>query len=133
MTIQGMVSNQGYIQAPTTDVPPQSPLSENEKAGVSNDDRPILPTAGLFDAVGVVLDLSMGNRDVLGAYDRLNKSEQRQFLDIIASVLDQGVVGTETLEVRGEAQRVFVSTRLGDAQLRHARPYPASSHIDLRV
>lgn len=83
----------------------------------------ILPTGSLFDAVGVVLDLSSEARDVMGAVASLEGEERNMFLDIIASVFQQGVVGTETLEVDGQPYESFVTTRLGDPKLMHAKPY----------
>lgn len=98
---------------------------------------PILPTGSLFDAVGVVLDLSLEGRDLLGAYSQLNSDDRSVFLDIVASLLSQGVVGRETLEVNGEAYSCFVTTRLGDPRLMHACPYRGSeagaSFLDLQA
>ena len=86
----------------------------------------ILPTGSIFDAVGVVLDLSSETRDALGAVSGLEGEERNQFLEIIASVLNRGVVGTETLEVNGQPYESFATTRLGDPRLMHAKPYYGS-------
>ncbi len=74
----------------------------------------------------MVLDLSSDARDIMGTIAALEGEERNQFLDIIAGVLQQGVVGTETLEVNGQPYESFVTTRLGDPRLMHAKPYPGS-------
>lgn len=82
-----------------------------------------IPTGTIFDAVGVVLDLSLEGRSLLGTYENMNNQDQGAFLDMLSSVLDSGIVGTETLEVNGQAYTTDAASRLGDPRLMHSPPY----------
>ena len=100
-----------------------APTATAPTTGNAAQDPKLIPTATLFDAVGVVLDLSLENRDVVGAYSQLSSSDKSAFLNQLSELMQQGVVGTETLEVRGEAYTTDITTRLGDETLRHAPQY----------
>ncbi len=152
MTLQGI---QGSLNSALQDVAvqavapraadpaPQSPPPSNAKSTVpvatpvSVDSGPLIPTASLFDAVGVVLNLSDSGRDLMGTLARVSVSERPAFIEMVADLLQHGVVGTETLEVNGEPYTAFATTRLGDAQLRHAKPYhaelPPQPRLDIRI
>lgn len=70
--------------------------------------------------------LNMSSRDlsaVLPGQNGLSKDEYNDFLKVLSNLLKRGVVGTEELRVRDQKQTTFVTTRLGDPVLRHARPY----------
>ena len=90
--------------------------------GSADTGAPLIPTAALFDAVDVVLDLSKEGRDLYGSYSALSQEDRSLFIDIIGNVMGQGVVGNESLEVRGSSQKSYASTRLGSEELRHAKP-----------
>jgi hypothetical protein len=92
-----------------------------------------LPTGALFDAVGVVLDLSMEGRDLLGAYASLNPSDRAAFVDMLAGLLARGIVGTETVSIDNRPYQTDVVTRLGDPRLMHAAPYRDRSTGPSRV
>ena len=129
-TLLPVVSQQ--TMRPGTEVPEKSATAPN-----ALEIPPVLPTGSLFDAVGVVLDLSLESRDLLGAYAQLSAEDRSAFLDIVAGLLSQGVVGTETLEVNGEPHTCFITTRLGDPRLMHARLYrgdaAGAQYLDLQA
>jgi len=129
-TLLPVVSQQ--TMRPKTEVPEKSATVPS-----ALETPPVLPTGSLFDAVGVVLDLSLEGRDLLGAYAQLSAEDRSAFLDIVANLLSQGVVGTETLEVNGEPYTCFITTRLGDPRLMHARLYrggdAGGQYLDLQV
>jgi hypothetical protein len=74
-------------------------------------------------AIDDVLDLSQGGRDIGGLFQKLGAPEQDEFLKMLVRLLQHGIVGTETLEVNGQPHETFVTTRIADPELRHARPY----------
>lgn len=76
-----------------------------------------------IEAVDVVLDLSRGARDLLGVVYGLPKDGLHEFLKLSADLLQQGVVGTETLDVRGEPYKSFLPLRIADPRLRDAPLY----------
>ena len=81
----------------------------------------------------VVLDLSAEGRALFDSYNALSKEDRSLFIDIVGDVLAQGVVGKESLEVRGAEVESFASTRLGSEELRQAKPYNASRRLDIQV
>lgn len=94
-------------------------ISLPELAESLNRENP-LKIYGLIDDA---LDLSPNGRDFLGQFNQLTGPERDAFLKELTTLLDQGVVGYESLEVRGERRTSFVSTRLGDPELRNAAAY----------
>lgn len=82
-----------------------------------------------IDAVDVVLDLSSGARDLLGVVYGLPKESLEEFLKLSAALLEQGIVGTETLEVQGEPYKSFVSARMANSHLRDAPIYREGPEI----
>jgi len=96
----------------------------------------LIPTASLFDAVGVVLDLSLEGRDLIGTYASMKPEDRGAFVDMLTTVMDSGVVGNETLEIAGKPYSTDAVTRLGDNGLLHANPYrgrtaQAAPHMDV--
>ena len=77
-------------------------------------------------AVDEVFDLSSGNRDIFDAITVLSPDERDEFLDTVASLLHQGVVGVEMLEVRGQPYQSFVETRIAAPELKGTRAYPGA-------
>ncbi|MBI2424988.1 MAG: hypothetical protein HYV27_19330 [Candidatus Hydrogenedentes bacterium] len=94
-------------------------------------------TVAVFAQVDDVLDLSKSGREILGNFEQLSPEKQAEFLQTIASLLRQGVVGYEKLEVRGEERTVHLETRIADPELRDAHSYrgsgiePTGRHLDL--
>jgi len=93
------------------------------------------PDAGsVFDAVDLALDLSHHSpRDLTGAINKLTPAEGQDFLVMLAELLQQGVIGSETLEVNGEPYTCYLPTRLGDARLMHARAWQGNSTHTLNL
>lgn len=80
--------------------------------------------ADALAAVRDTLDLSTPVRAGLDAIRNLRPDEQRQYLEILARLLREGIIGTETLEVNGQPYESFASTRFADPRLAQARAYP---------
>jgi len=88
----------------------------------------------VFDAIDLALDLSHnGPRDLAGAVKKLSSGECEEFLTMLAELLQQGVIGTETLEVNGEPYTCYLPTRLGDPRLMHAKPWRRNTSLSLNV
>ncbi len=77
-------------------------------------------------AVDEVFDLSSGTRDIFDAISVLTPGERDEFLNTVASLLHQGVVGIETLDVQGHPYQSFVETRIAAPELKGARSHPGS-------
>ena len=87
-------------------------------------------------AVEVLLDLSRGARDLLGAVFGLPAEDLQAFLKLSTDLLKQGVVGSETLKVRGRPYKSFVPSQIADpylydAPLYHDRPPSVARKLDL--
>ena len=78
---------------------------------------------GAFRAVDEAFDLSSGKRDIFDAISTLTPGEREEFLDTLAGLLHQGVVGIETLDVGGRPYQSFIETRIAAPELKGARPY----------
>lgn len=109
------------IQATATDRMAQRGTSSSSAAR-KGDDR--LAAADAAEAVDAALDLSAsGGRGSAGRYADLDPGARTSFLDMLSTLLSRGVVGTETVEVNGEAYVSYLPTRLGDTELERARPW----------
>lgn len=75
------------------------------------------------DAIEDTFDLSRSGRDLLQTLQTLAPADRESYLNNLARLLKAGIVGTETLEVEGQAYHSFATTRLADHRLAHARPY----------
>ena len=96
-----------------------------------------LREADVIGAVDDFLDLSGGPRDVFGALGSMDDADVEAFLEMLAQLLKSGVMGTEMLEVNGEAYKSFIVTRAADEDVRDAPLYrersTTSPRIDLRA
>lgn len=97
--------------------------------------RPALPPAqpSAIAAVEDVLDLSSGSRNIIGNYRALSPEEQVNFLETLATLLKQGVIGTETKEVNGRPYQSFVSIGFADPVVRDAPTYRDNDTIRPRL
>ena len=82
-------------------------------------------SAALLDTV---LDLGRSAGDVAALYDGVHAAaadpEGGEFLTMLANMLKQGVVGRETLKVRGQRYDSFIDSRIAaPPEVAHARPY----------
>lgn len=73
-----------------------------------------------LQALEDTLDLSGGARDLMATYAALDAPDRAIYLAQLARLLDAGIVGTETLEVRGAPYQSFASTRFADPALANA-------------
>lgn len=89
------------------------------------------PGPSAMDAIDEFLNLT-DRRDLFETLASLSVEEKEAFLKVLGHLLQQGVVGRETLEVRGEEVDTFVSTRIGSEELRHARRARPRSRDDRR-
>lgn len=117
---------------------PAFPRAEVSRAALDVLQAPDVVSGSAIEAVDVVLDLSRGSRNVLGSVFRLDKDQLQEFLRITAELLQQGIVGTETLEVRGEPYVSYLPDRIADPRLRDAPRYRdrrsiPTPFLDIRV
>ena len=73
-------------------------------------------------AIADTLDLSLPSRNPFQIVEELRPEDQEVYLEQLARLLREGIVGTETLDVRGQPYTSFASTRFADPELAHARP-----------
>ena len=67
------------------------------------------------------LDLSSQSRKLPETFQALSAEDKNSYLQNLARLLKAGIVGTETLEVRGNTYQSFASTRFVDPEVTHAR------------
>jgi hypothetical protein len=88
------------------------------------------------EAVDAVLNLGGGPRDVAGGYAGLRPEDRPDFLKMLATLLRQGVIGTETRKVNGEPYTAFVDTAIADPRLKgiplYTPPEADARRLDLR-
>lgn len=99
--------------------------------------RPLEGALSAAEAVDAVLNLGGGPRDVAGTYGGLPPENRPDFLKMLAALLRQGVIGTETRKLNGEAYTTFVDTAIADPRLKglplYAPPENKTRTIDLRA
>ncbi len=92
--------------------------------------------AAVSDAVEDTLDLSRQSRAFFGGPSVITPDDFESFLQQLATLLRNGIVGTETRELDGRPVERFVTTAIGDPSLRGLAPYrgPVSgAGLDLRA
>lgn len=75
--------------------------------------------------------LNLGRPDRLDTSD-LNKSERTEFLNMIARLLKEGIVGYEILEVDGKPEKHFIVTQIGNERIKGAKLYNHPGYYDKR-
>lgn len=123
------------IQHPLPPITAGRTAREPLKPAPSNTPEEARPDPGaVFDAIDLALDLNHnGPRDLAGAMKKLSAAECEEFLTMLAELLQQGVIGTETLDVNGEPYTCHLPARLGDSRLMHAKPWRGNTHRSLNV
>ena len=124
---QGGTVREARISPPRTEESAPPPIAS------AIEREPVLPTASVFDAIYLALDLTSGGRDLIGTYNSMSAEDRGAFLSQLAGLLEQGVVGQETVELNGEPYTTFITTRLGDPELMHARAYRGGGDIPPRL
>lgn len=66
--------------------------------------------------------LNLGKRDRLDITD-LNDSEKKEFLKMLATLLQKGIVGYEVLEVNGKPEKHYIVNQIGDQRTYGAKQY----------
>jgi hypothetical protein len=66
--------------------------------------------------------LNLGRPDRLDISD-LNAGEKKEFLKMLASLLKEGVVGYEILEVNGKPEKHYIVNEIGDQRIKGAKLY----------
>lgn len=87
----------------------------------------------VYDGIQDTFNLSGPGRDIFGGYAQLQETQKNGFLNQLASLLHQGVVGTETREVNGRPYQSFVEIGFADERLRGTRTYTRRTPLDLRA
>lgn len=77
-------------------------------------------TSKAFDKVEDFLNLGKSGRLDIGD---LNEDEKKEFLKILASLLQKGIVGYEILEVNGKPEKHFIECEIGDQRIKQAKLY----------
>ena len=88
----------------------------------------------VFEALDQFMDLGQRSGSRLAGFHGLNKDERALFASHLSQLSRLGIVGTETLEVRGLPRQSFVETAYADPELRDAPQYRRrpSAPLDLR-
>lgn len=76
-----------------------------------------------FRAAERLFDLSSDRRHLFDTVDGLEPDELESFLDMVVRLLQEGIVGIETLEVNGQPYQSFITTRIAAPHLNGARPF----------
>lgn len=116
----------GLRTSPTA-LPDAAPQRRAPRASLATVNPLIQPSAtpsDPFAAVDAVFQLTGPRGDLLGQYRAMTPEDRATFLQVTASLLKQGIVGNEILEINGQPYHTDTTTRLGDPRLRQARPYP---------
>jgi hypothetical protein len=92
-----------------------------------------VPDAGTFAAVDGFLNLTAEGRDVFGLVENLSPSERSNFLNVVASLLRQGVIGNEYREVGGRPVEQFATTAIADDRYDGAGYYRRAADPTPRV
>lgn len=86
---------------------------------------------GVFQAVDEALNLTKENRNVFDVYDSIGSGNIKTFLDTLADLLKNGVVGTELLDLGGRPTESFASSNFADSRLHDAVPW-RGRNLDIR-
>ncbi|MFN8359856.1 MAG: hypothetical protein U0264_08065 [Candidatus Kapaibacterium sp.] len=81
-------------------------------------------SSNVFKKVESFMNLG-STKDIL--LNDLTADEKDQFLKILSTLLKEGIVGYEMLEVNGRPEKHFVDISFGDHRLRGAKRYPKGS------
>lgn len=98
----------------------EKPDKEVVKKDLKIDSIEISNTAKVYDKVDKFLNL--GAKDRLD-FSGLNKEEKKEFLKMVSSLVKNGVVGYEILEVKGKPEKHFLENQIGNERLKGAKLY----------
>ncbi|MBX3006648.1 MAG: hypothetical protein KF816_01345 [Melioribacteraceae bacterium] len=66
--------------------------------------------------------LNLGKKDRLDTSD-LNEEEKKEFLKMLAKLLQEGIVGYEILEINGKPEKHYIVNQIGDERIKGAKLY----------
>lgn len=95
-----------------------------EKKSPRNDTIEISNTSKAFEKLDKFLNL--GSADRLDTGD-LNDGEKKEFLKMLSTLLQKGIVGYEVLEVNGRPEKHYIVNQIGDERLKGAKFYKKKS------
>jgi hypothetical protein len=98
------------------------PTPANIRRSISDGENQSKDSAD-FSRVFMKIDrfLNLGKPDRL-SIDHMGPEEQKTFLKVLASLMKEGVVGYEMIEVNGIPEKHYLVTQIGDHRLRGAKP-----------
>jgi len=76
-----------------------------------------------LDTVNGLLDLTTTPRPVSSVLDSSDSETGKSSLTLLAKLLQQGVVGTETYDINGRPYTRFIETTIGDDRLNDLKQY----------
>lgn len=111
------ISNKAEMPIIVAEAPPVKLISDlkNEKP---IDKIEISNTAKAFAKLDNFLNL--GKKDRLDTSD-LNEEEKKEFLKMLAKLLQEGIVGYEILEVNGKPEKHYIVNQIGDERIKGAK------------
>lgn len=83
----------------------------------------IAPGMKGFRAAERIFDLSAGRGRLFDTVDGLDPEELDSFLQMVVRLLQEGIVGIETLDLNGQPYQSFITTRIAAPHLNGARPF----------
>jgi hypothetical protein len=106
----------------------QNEVLENESiVSEKSDSIEISNTSKVFNKIDNFLNL--GKPDRLDISD-LNPEEKKEFMKILSSLMKEGVVGYEVLEVNGKPEKHYIVNEIGDKRLYKAKLYKGHGYLE---
>ncbi len=98
-----------------------SPGDKTDKVEISN-------TARVFNKVDSFLNVSAEGRFDLAGLSKMNGAEREEFLSMLSTLLQKGIVGYEELEVDGKKEKHYIINQIGNERLKGAKPWDDRHH-----
>jgi len=95
---------------------------ENQKTNIENSDHMlnISNTSKLLNKVESFLNLNSANNLNI---DDLPNEDKEEFLAMISSLMKEGIIGYEVLEIDGQPEKHFIVNQIGNDQIYDAKLY----------
>jgi len=106
------------------------PSGKNEKSDLKSfaDEANFSNTAKVFSKIDSFMNLSSDGRFNLDGMSKMNKAEQEEFLSMLSTLLQKGIVGYEELEVDGKKEKHYIINQIGNERLYGAKPWDDRRH-----
>ena len=82
-------------------------------------------TAKAFEKIDSFMNLGQPRSFTL---DELSEEEKEEFLQMLAKLIEKGIIGYEELEVDGKKEKHFIVTQIGNDRLKGAKLYNDKLH-----